>query len=538
MSISNLSKTEKGTVIVHRIKPPADGLVHIKQSEAAKKIAKELYGNNLNEFVSQIKSETFSDSVDVPKKKKDKKAKKKKKQKKQKKVQKKVNAYSSQLDTSSRKQNNGATLAKILSTAIDIKVVGDTIYLYDLEAGFFKPSNKQQVMTAINSWLEENRDDFLKFSMRDNKEAVERLMTDASIQAEELDKAYNKPYILCKNGVLDLNKMILLDRSPKYGFTNCLNANYDENSKGEKFKKFINHATNGDESLKKLIQEVMGYLISNYTYKRTAFTLGVKSGTGKSTILNSLIGLIGAENKCEVPLNLMENEYQSASILTSRLNIVPDHNKAVIKDISRFKSFVSDNDFITGRRPCEMPFSRRCRTKMIFGTNHHFNFSGLGADDLEAFFDRMIYIPFNRKFESKIDGFSDLLIPEYDYILTWASKGLHRLIENNFQFTECPAAERMKLEAMAQCNPEEVFFQQCLKSAEDRYESSSAITEAFKYFCLKNNIKGNFNIAAYLDMKNILKTRKRINDGGWITSEGNPVYVYEGIRLKAKYRVS
>ena len=117
-------------------------------------------------------------------------------------------------------------------------------------------------------------------------------------------------------------------------------------------------------------------------------------------------------------------------------------------------------------------------------------------------------------------------------------KGLKRLIENNFEFTKCSASEKMKISAIAQCNPEEAFFENCLKFAEGRYESSSAITEAFRYFCNKNNIEGNFNITSYLEKKNIPKLRKRINDGGFISSEGNPIYVYEGIRLRARYRVT
>ena len=58
------------------------------------------------------------------------------------------------------------------------------------------------------------------------------------------------------------------------------------------------------------------------------------------------------------------------------------------------------------------------------------------------------------------------------------------------------------------------------------------------HFCKKYNIEGNFNIISYLEKKNIPKSRKRINEGGYISSKGNPIYVYEGIRLRAKYRVS
>ena len=45
------------------------------------------------------------------------------------------------------------------------------------------------------------------------------------------------------------------------------------------------------------------------------------------------------------------------------------------------------------------------------------------------------------------------------------------------------------------------------------------------------------NIADYLEEhEHLPKTKKRIDADGLATSEGNPIYVYEGIRLKKKYR--
>ena len=530
---------ENGLVPIHRKKADT-GLVRISQSKIAKKLAEGFYDNKPNELLPKIKSEALFDSEDKPKKKKKgKKHKKDKKAQKLKKAQKrKINSYSEQLDTSTRKTNNGKLLSKILANSFDVRVVKNTVYMYDKKTGMFKLSDKQEVTTKINAWLDSERDDSHKFTSRDTDEAYKSLITNASIQRESLESAYNKPYVLCQNGVLSLPSMELLSFSSDYEFTSGINASYDENAKGELFKEFIEFATNGDKELKHLIQEVTAYLISNFCNKRLCFIFKGQRGSGKSTILDVIRQLVGQEMTCEVPLNQMEQEYYAANVLSSKLNIVPDHNNNVIKDVSKFKSFVSDSDVVSGRNPCEKPVAKRCRTKLVIGQNEFFRFSGVGQHDLEAFFDRILYIPFDRAIEKRIDGFWEKLEPEYDYIFTWAMKGLKRLIENDFEFTKCTASEKMKMNAIALCNPEEAFFENCLKSAEDRYESSSAITEAFRYFCNKNEIDGNFNITSYLEKKNIPKMRKRINEGGYITSEGNPIYVYEGIRLRAKYRVS
>lgn len=497
MNIENLTKKdcsqptstyevlENGLVKIHRKKTDA-GLVRISQSNAAKKLAEGLYADMSNEFLAKIKSDALSDNEDKAKK-KSKKKKKHKKNKKAKKLKKQkkrnVKMYSDQLDTSSRKPNIGMLLSKILTNHIEVRVVKNQVYLYDDKTGMFKLSDKQEITTKINYWIEHEREDSFKFTSRDTDEAYKYLITNASIQRESMEGAYNKPYILCKNGVLELPSLKLLPFSPDYEFTTCINACYDENAKGDNFKGFIDYATDGKKDHKHLIQEVLAYGLSYYSFKRLCFVFKGIKGSGKSTVLDVLRGLVGEESTCEVPLDEMGREYYAATILESKLNIIPDHNTNVIKDVSKFKSFVSDSDVVTGRNPCEKPFAKRCRTKMYVGQNEFFRFSGVGKNDLEAFFDRILYIPFDKAIAKRIDGFWERLIPEYDYIFTWCMQGLKRLMENDFEFTKCDESEKMKTQAMAQCCPEEVFFNLCFKEVgDDRYESSSAITDSFRYF--------------------------------------------------------
>jgi len=91
---------------------------------------------------------------------------------------------------------------------------------------------------------------------------------------------------------------------------------------------------------------------------------------------------------------------------------------------------------------------------------------------------------------------------------------------------------------MAQYCPEETFYNQCIKIVDKEvYESSSEIRKAFKVYCAENNVSGNYNIKRYLDNRGIPHHRKRIDEEGKMTSVGNSIPVYEGIRLKNKYRV-
>ena len=102
--------------------------------------------------------------------------------------------------------------------------------------------------------------------------------------------------IALKSGVLDVETMELKEKSYKYEFTSGINARYDEDAEGEVFENYLAYVTNEDEELKRLLQEILVYVLSNYTNIRTAFVfLGIK-GTGKSLMLDIIRNLVGSEN--------------------------------------------------------------------------------------------------------------------------------------------------------------------------------------------------------------------------------------------------
>jgi hypothetical protein len=92
---------------------------------------------------------------------------------------------------------------------------------------------------------------------------------------------------------------------------------------------------------------------------------------------------------------------------------------------------------------------------------------------------------------------------------------------------------------VAQYCPERIFFSEAIKKADGKFESSSAIKEAFDAYCIEIGAKTKGDIHSYLaEHEGIVKlnTKKRIDSDGNPVSEGNPIYVYEGIRLRKKYK--
>jgi phage/plasmid-associated DNA primase len=190
------------------------------------------------------------------------------------------------------------------------------------------------------------------------------------------------------------------------------------------------------------------------------------------------------------------------------------------------------------------PTKIKCgEAKMLFSTNHLLSFApDLGINDITAVFNRLIFIPFQNKPIKDSENnkhLSEELFLERDAIFTWAMGGLRYYVEHNETFPECGLSAEIKARNVAQYCPEKIFFSEAIKKADGKFESSLAIKEAFDEFCKETGAKVKGDIHAYLaEHEGIVKlnTKKRIDSDGNPISEGNPIYVYEGIRLRKKYK--
>ena len=172
---------------------------------------------------------------------------------------------------------------------------------------------------------------------------------------------------------------------------------------------------------------------------------------------------------------------------------------------------------------------------MLFASNHLLEFqSTLGQKDIEAIFNRMIYIPYMNAPISKSEEdkhLSEHLYEERDGIFSWAIGGLKDYIQAGEQFPECRVSSELKERNMATYCPEKVFFTQRMKRDPDAVESTTAIKEAFKDFCMEMDQHTIPNIGAFLEEhEGLTKVKKRVK---WAE---NAIYVYMGVRLKDKYR--
>lgn len=515
-------RDDDGKIILHRIKP-------VYQEETDYKL-RNSYENslmlNLDLFESNGHKYTGGKGKDK-RKKKNKKYKTKKLKKKLDNKNKKRLIQMKEEALEENEPNISSITSELLSVKEHICVYEGDIYLYNPKKGCFEIYNEQQIKLQLMKLLEKK--ERLRIWASDINNAYKLIPLNPDLQ-QDLSPRVNMPLVNCRNGILDVESMELLKHSPQYGFTSCIESNFNLDADGKVTRQFIQDLTQGDKELKTLLQEVLGYVFSSYVHAKKAFIFYGVAHSGKSVLLSVIERIVGSNNVSHVNLQNLSEPCYAARLNNSKLNIAPDLPQIPIKDIGTFKSLVSSLDKIESKELYKNPKSQRCYCRMLFGANQFVPLDKLDANNAEAFFERLIIIPFlYAKPETERDpNLVEKLWAERDYIFTWAMKGLKRLIQNNFIFTSSEASVKVLAQYKTQYCPEQVFFSQYLVLDKDGVISREKVQELYECFSDEHGQHTNRQAMKSFISNNypqVKQKRKRIN------GSRNPLAVYVGLNF-------
>lgn len=322
----------------------------------------------------------------------------------------------------------------------------DNELLYIFENGVYTESSKSKLKSLIKEYIPKglatdyllNNTFNLMICENKNKHDFNAINT-------------NETYINVKNGLYNLKTKILEPHNSKVLSTLQLNCNHiSENVKTKepiKWLKFIDElCTNQDgqvdESIKKVLQEFGGLLLSNYMVAITKKCLILYSplgNTGKSVFLNVINKLTGEDNIINIPMQKLSDRFAIGNVYGKRLISIGDQSAEDIIDSSIFKQLTGGD-----------PVAAEMKGKQSF----NFTFQGgimVACNNLPCFtddkgghiFERLLVIPCTNVIPEKKRNKKLIyeLLEEKDGIFMWFLEGLHRLIDNDFEFTESKAID-------------------------------------------------------------------------------------------------
>lgn len=268
----------------------------------------------------------------------------------------------------------------------------------------------------------------IKSEARQRLEAMIALLRsepDIAVQPDELDR--DTMLLACKNGTLDLRAGDLLPPDPNHLITKCIDIVYDPEADCPLWEKFLTRIMDGDLELVAFIQRLIGHaLTGDATGKYMVFMYGPKGNNGKSTLVETIMRLLGPY-AMKSPSEMVMAKVHRGGIpndiarlrgvrftVTNEVDEGMTLSESVIKDLT-------GNDTLTARFMRAEFFDFTPTHKLWIYGNHKPEIKGTDT----AIWDRVKLIPFDVEIP-KVERdplLPDKLKAELPGILAWAVRG-------------------------------------------------------------------------------------------------------------------
>lgn len=291
-------------------------------------------------------------------------------------------------------------------------------------------------------------------------------------------------FIPLANGVYDLNTKELLPHDSKYRFSYQFPIQFNAKATCPNTLKFLETVLTPDQI--PVVQEWLGYYFYRlYSFKKAIIFVG-EGDTGKTTLLETIIHMIGKENISSVSLHKMTSDkFAAAHLYGKHGNIVDELSAKDISDTGNFK-IATGGGSISGEYKFGNQFSFQNFSKFTFACNR---IPDVADFDDEAYFNRWMVIRFSKTIAQKIPNFIATLTTEEERagLFLFAMEGLERLLKNG-EFSYNQSAVDTKIEMMRSGSSMAMFTTEML-IAEPKYEISKAsMYDAYTDFCAERGL--------------------------------------------------
>ena len=319
-------------------------------------------------------------------------------------------------------------------------------------------------------------------------EYIELIMTDEAEPAPS-------NLIAFKNGIYDIVQDKMLPFDPKHIITNKINFDYNPNAKSDLVKNTMRKISCNNEDIIMLLYEVAGYCLFRKSEMGKSFILTGGGANGKSTYLDMIRTMLGANNISSLDLSELCSEFKNSTIVGKLANIGDDISGNFIPDVSIFKKLCT-GEAITFNEKFKTPYQSESYAKLLFSANEVPRM-GKGRDSY-AIKRRVVLVPFKARFTKNDPDYSPFIKYELrepqniEYLIKMAVEGLKCVLENK-EFTTCDAVEQ-EMEEYENQNNSVVSF---INNGDVKIENESVgdVYLAYSVYCRESNLQALSKIA-------------------------------------------
>lgn len=284
--------------------------------------------------------------------------------------------------------------------------------------------------------------------------SVRSLMASSNFSHPDKFNSHDPFLLNCKSGMLNVLDGELRPHNPRYLSTVQAPVVWDESARCPLWEEVLERIQ-PDEEARGLIQEMFGYcLVPAVNYHKFFFLYG-DGGTGKSTVADLLVELVGEANTMALQLEELENPFLRRGLVGKQLYLAAELTPKSFKHIGLIKSIVAGDpisvDVKHGEGYTYRPTGRFCMTSNVHAAT---------PDTSEGFARRFLQIDFLHEIpkEERDYDLHGKLVKELPGVLRWAVEGFQRLHERG-RFAETAATEEATRELMRHRAGVKVFLQ-------------------------------------------------------------------------------
>jgi putative DNA primase/helicase len=147
----------------------------------------------------------------------------------------------------------------------------------------------------------EKHDKLIKFCIPNKNRVTGALYLLESLVSADVDEFDAQPdFLNCKNGVLDLRTATLSPHDPSQRFTHCTSVKYNDNANATPLIQWLTGAMSHGADTVRWLQLALGYTLTGHTREEVLFYLYGPPRSGKGTLTEMLLALMGAPLAKEV----------------------------------------------------------------------------------------------------------------------------------------------------------------------------------------------------------------------------------------------
>lgn len=313
----------------------------------------------------------------------------------------------------------------------------------------------------------------------------------------------NRQMVNFLNGVYNIDTGELVAHNPDYGLTILIERNYDPNALCPQWDAFMRNIFDSDDIVR-LVEEYLGYAISGSTcwLQKALFLLGTGSN-GKSTLIDTVKGVIGEKNCASIPLSEMNKDTYRMRMVTSLFNFSEETDPYSLVKSYDFKNIVAGGQIVV-KELYKQPQEVVNKCKLIVACNEDMKI----YDQSHGMARRLLLVRMAKRF----DVAKNTAIPEYHKVLMTEAAGIFNKLIKRYQdlrerkyLLETTEMQKEVFKALHDWDSSYQFYEENMELGVGPELSKLEVYQEYRLFCESHGSKprdiGSFFTTLYATLK-------------------------------------